>query len=513
MPTVTVLGPLGEAVARATSEAMAAVPRLWERDHTLWQQDPTEVADRLGWLEAPERAARLVPDFEQMTTGLAADGVTDALLVGMGGSSLYPRVLAEMIGSAPGRPGLTVLDSTDPAAVLAVERELHWETTALLAASKSGTTIETVCHLDRFLERLTDAHGSSGAGRHVVPITDPGSALDERASVAGFRAVAHGDPDVGGRFSALTAFGLLPAVMIGLDVEAHLASAREQFEAARSTDPEVNGPAVLGATLAAAARTGRDKLTLVLPEEASTFGLWIEQLVAESTGKQGVGILPVLGEEPDPARLGDDRLVVLVGGHPAGRAIAAAGHPVVELPWTGPEQLAGEVVRWEVATAIAGALIGINPFDQPDVAAAKQATQQMLETGEDLPPTNDPEPLLDDLDARGYVALLGFVTPGGQGEQRLREAAERLRQRLTVPVTVGIGPRYLHSTGQLHKGGPSGGVFVVAVGDDLEDAPIPGRPYSFSRLKRAQAAGDITALRAAGRPVAHVSVEELASLG
>ncbi|GGI08370.1 glucose-6-phosphate isomerase [Egicoccus halophilus] len=507
------LGPLTDAVADATRQALEVVPRMWDRDHTVWRDDPTEIEDRLGWLDAPERADEVRGELERLVADVVADGITDVLLVGMGGSSLYPEVLATTYGAAAGHPRLRVLDSVDPAAVIAAEEELPWQATLLVPASKSGGTVEMACHLARFRERLVDVHTAAGAGRHILPITDPGSALEREASERGYRAVVHGQPDVGGRFSALTPFGLLPAALLGVDLDAHLAPAREQLAAARSQDPSVNSPAVLGATIAAAHRAGRDKLVLVLPDEVATFGLWVEQLVAESTGKQGVGVLPVLDADlADADRWGDDRLVVVLGASPAAEAVARAGHPVVQLPWSGPEQLAGEVVRWEVATAVAGALLGINPFDQPDVQSAKTATDRVLSSGEDLPPTGNADEVLADVAAGDYVALLGFVTPGGDDEQALHAAATRLRSRLGVPVTVGIGPRYLHSTGQLHKGGPNTGRFLVVVGEDARDADVPGRDHSFGRLKRAQAAGDLAALRAAGRRAVHLRPEALREL-
>lgn len=506
------LGPLAAAVETAVADAMALVPRIWARDHTVWQEDPTEVSDRLGWLDAPERAAPLLPELRQLAADVVADGFTDVLLVGMGGSSLYPELLATTFGSASGSPRLRVLDSTDPGAVLAVERDLDWTRTLVVAASKSGGTIEMVSHLQRFQAALVAARGPEDAGAALVAITDPGSGLEARARDEGFRAVVAGQADVGGRFSALTPFGLVPAALLGLDLDAHLAPAATTLAAARSTDPASNDPAVLGAILAAAHQAGRDKLTLLLPAEVSALGAWIEQLVAESTGKGGIGILPVLGEDLDGSSLGNDRLVVSLGTHPALPSLVAAGCPVVELPWEGPAQVAAEVVRWEFATAVAGALLGINPFDQPDVQAAKTASGQVLETGADLPPIDDPTPVLASVVPGDYLGVLGFVTPGSADEATLRAAADRLRTRLGVPVTVGIGPRYLHSTGQLHKGGSDRGVFLVVVGDDPEDAAIPGRDYSFSRLKRAQAAGDLAALRAVGRRTAHVTLAELATL-
>jgi transaldolase / glucose-6-phosphate isomerase len=503
------LGPLAAAVETATAEAMDLVPRIWDRDHTVWGEDPTEIADRLGWLDAPDRADAVADDLRAAADEVIRDGITDVLLVGMGGSSLYPEVLATTFGPQDGAPRLHVLDSTDPGAVLAVEAALPWDRTLVVPASKSGTTIEMACHLERFLVRLREAHGDD-AGRFVTPITDPGSELDQRATAEGFRRVFHGQPDVGGRFSALTPFGLWPAALLGLDVRTHVAAARQELGAARSTDPDENLPATLGAVMAAGVREGRDKLTIVLPAEVATFGLWIEQLVAESTGKHGVGILPVIDEDPSQVHLGDDRLVVVLGDNARAATIAREGAPVASLPWNGPLDLGREVVRWEFATAVAGGLLGINPFDQPDVQAAKTATSKVLSSGKDLPPTSDAREVLEQVGPGDYVGLLAFVTPGSDDERRVRAVADALRQRLKVPVTVGIGPRYLHSTGQLHKGGPDRGAFLVTVGDDPVDAEVPGRDLTFSRLKRAQAAGDFSALSDAGRRVALVSLDDLA---
>ncbi len=507
------LGPLRDAVATATDDALALVPRLRERDHTMFGDDPDEIADRLGWLDAPARGREVSAELERLAADVIADGITDVVLVGMGGSSLYPEVLTRVHGPAAGHPRLRVLDSTDPAALDALEREVPWAATLLVPASKSGTTLETTCHLDRLLERLRDVHGEH-AGRFVVPITDPGSPLDARAAAEGFRTVVHGDPDVGGRFAALTPFGLWPAALLGIDLDAHLATAEAQLDAGMADDASRNAPAALGAILAAAHRVGRDKLILLLPDEVAAFGGWLEQLIAESTGKQGKGIVPLLGDAPDPETATDDRVVVALGEHPEAARLASAGVPVVSLPWEGPAQLPGEVVRFEVATAIAGALLGINPFDQPDVAAAKTATADVLERGEQLPATEDPAALLERVrPGADYVALLGYVTPDGDDEVALHAAAARLRDRLGAPVTVGIGPRYLHSTGQLHKGGPDEVVALIVVGDDPVDVAIPGRDHGFSRLKHAQAAGDLAALRAVDRRIAHVDLATIDSLG
>ncbi len=502
------LGPLTDAVNAANAEALAAVPRIWDRDHTVWSEDPTELADRLGWLDAPWRVEEDGQQLRDLAEGVRADGITDVIVVGMGGSSLYPAVLASTLGPVGDAPRVHVLDSTDPAAVLHMERSVPWDTTLVVPASKSGGTIETLSHLDRFLARLVAIHGDQ-AGRFVLPITDPGSGLHERARSEGFRGPALGQTDVGGRFSALTPFGLLPAALLGLDLDAHVASAKEMLDLARVVEPGTNAPAMLGAVMAAGVRSGRDKLTLLLPEEIASFGLWIEQLVAESTGKDATGVVPILGETPHNATFGDDRLVVALGDHPELEALEAAGVPVLQLSWAGPEQLAGEVVRWEFAIAVAGVLLGINPFDQPNVQAAKTATSQVLDSGADLPGTVDPAQVLDTLQPGDMLGILAFVEPDSANEERARSVAAALRSRYPVPVTVGIGPRYLHSTGQLHKGGNDRAAFLLVVGEDHEDAEIPGRPYTFSRLKRAQAAGDLAALQDAGRRVAHVRFEDL----
>ncbi len=503
-------GELAGRLDEATDEALMACQRLWDRDHTLWGDDPTEISDRLGWLDVPERLAEEAAVIDVVVGQMDAAGVTDVLLVGMGGSSLYPEVVANTADVASSTRGrrLQVLDSTDPAAVLAAEAGTTWANGALIVASKSGSTIETISHLDRFAWRLGDEHGVDGSSR-IVAITDPGSPLEGRARAEGFGAVVHGRTDVGGRFSALTAFGLLPARVVGVDIAAHVAVAEAQLATSRSRDARVNVPAALGAVLGAAVRAGRDKLVIVLPERLQVFGSWIEQLVAESTGKHGTGVLPVLDTDPrELARL-DDLVVVAYGRHDLAD-LAVAGVPIVEIDDPGFSGLAGEVVRWEIAVAVAGALMGVNPFDQPDVARAKDATRRALEAGGQLPPYDDADAALATIRPGDYIAVLGFVTPGGPDDELLRDAARRLSARHGVPATVGIGPRYLHSTGQLHKGGSDGGVFLVAVGDDPHDAGIPGRDHGFATLKRAQAAGDIAALRDVGRRVAHVTIEDLA---
>ena len=493
----------------ATAAALALVQRIIAHDHTVWGDDPTEIADRLGWLETAHRAD--TAKLRDVVTAARRDGITDVLLVGMGGSSLYPQVLAE-IATAPGTR-LSVLDSTDPAAVLAVERRLPWSSTLLIVASKSGTTLETIAHLDRFSERLRQEHGDD-AGRYMLAITDPGSALEARAGTDRFRGVVHGDPDVGGRYSALTAFGLLPSAFLDVDPDEQVRGAAEELDACGSTQAGSNPAAVLGARLAVAARHGVAELELRLPERIAGFGAWVEQLVAESLGKDGIGVLPLVDEPAGDTQRSPRRVVVDVSDDADGPAAEGddAVDGVVRMRYDGIADLGRLVVRFEFATAVAGALLGVNPFDQPDVAAAKEATARVLEEGGKLPPRESIAAHLDAVSDDEAVVLLGFVPPGGAVERELRAAATRIRARTGGPVTVGIGPRYLHSTGQLHKGGPDLGLFVIVVGDDPEDAAVPGRDHTFSELKVAQATGDHAALQAAGRRVVHTSIESLASL-
>jgi glucose-6-phosphate isomerase len=503
------LGPLADAAHAALAELTDrdAVARAWARDHTLWRDDPTEISDRLGWLTVvPDMVAGL--DDLRATCARLAVGVDHVLLAGMGGSSLFPEVVARSTPPAAGAPGLHVLDTTDPAAIARVGADLAPERTLHIAASKSGTTLETNSHLAWAWDRHPDP------ARFAV-ITDPGSQLAGLAQERGFAAVFENPPDIGGRYSALSLFGVVPAILAGADVGGLLASASGITERLR-TAPGANPAARLAATMAAAVRAGRDKLTLVVPDQFATFGLWVEQLLAESTGKDGTGIVPVVGEPlGDPAVYGGDRLfVALLPGsfEDAGRldALAASGHPVVALPCGEAfADLGEQVLLWELATALAGALLGIHPFDQPDVAAAKAATGRVLAEGRpDIPLTPLTE-LLNQVEPGDYLAIQAFVDPGGPVVAGVDAARVALRDRLGVATTVGLGPRFLHSTGQLHKGGPNSGVFVQVVGDDPVDVPIPGQDYGFSALKHAQADGDLLTLRERKRRAGRIHVAEL----
>jgi len=482
--------------------------RLRGKDTSLWPP-PAEVTGAwLGWLEGIERAPRHRAAIDAVVASLLSDGIDDVVLTGMGGSSLFPMVLRAVCGRAAGHPRLHVIDSTDPAAVVRIEGAVDWARTALVVASKSGTTVETLAHLDRFRLRLEGALGARAVDRIIV-VTDPRSPLADLAVTDGFRATVLGDPDVGGRYSALSPFGLLPAALLGVDL-ARLLEVAADAVAGWDIDPWSDaGPAQLAALLADGVGSGRDALHLIVPAAAGGFGAWIEQLVAESSGKGGTGIVPVVVDSPAEVPRGARPMVVALGPVEGLDELSDAGVPVLVTPWDGPDALAREAMRWMQAVALACARLGVDPFDQPDVAAAKAATAAALEAGiePDVPVALGP--LLGELSGAGYVALLAYVDPEDPVVAQLERSARQLAVRTGVPVTFGIGPRYLHSTGQLHKGGRADGVHLVVVGDDPVDVRIPGRPFGFARLKRAQAAGDLVALRDAGRRAHRIDLMDL----
>jgi glucose-6-phosphate isomerase len=481
------------------------VERIWGEDHTVWKDDPTEIADRLGWLTVTGSMAERAADLEAFAHDVAADGFEKAVLLGMGGSSLAPEVLASTFGSADGALELIVLDTTHPDTVRRVTDELDPDRTLFVVASKSGTTVETRSHLEHVWALAPD-------GRRFVAITDPGTPLVDLARERSFRRVFENPPDIGGRYSALSYFGLVPGALIGAPIHELLDRAEEMRRASWLTVPAADNPSVvLGAAIGELARAGRDKLTLVLPEAFAGLGDWIEQLVAESTGKEGLGIVPIVGEPlGEPDRYGDDRAFVTMGEHPGIDALVAAGHPVVRLAEGEADRLGAEFFRWELATAVAGHVLGINPFDQPNVQEAKDATTAILEGGELEDPGLDAlGPLLKEVGAGDYVAILAYLDRTPETEETLQRARVSIRDRLRVATTVGFGPRYLHSTGQLHKGGPNTGVFIQVVDARSTDVPIPGRPYPFGTLIDAQALGDLRSLRARGRRVARVTLDAL----
>jgi len=519
-------------------DALRFGERLWEADPTLWKPGDAAhqavIAGSLGWLSVFEGVRDQIEALGEFVDELRAEGYRSAVLLGMGGSSLAPKVLHEVLGTREGYLDLHVLDSTDPAAVRAVEAAVDLESTLFVVSSKSGGTTETASFHAYFYQRLRELDGDH-AGHHFVAITDEGTSLQQDALAQDFRAVFVNPADIGGRFSALSYFGMVPAALIGADLERLLDGARAMAVACGPEVPAAENPGVwLGVVLGEAALAGRDKLTLVLEPPLRALGAWVEQLVAESTGKEGTGILPVdLEGLGGPRVYGDDRLFAAIGltsvaASPAGRLLLdleAAGHPLVGHELADEYEFGGEFLRWEIAVAAAGQVLGIDPFDQPNVQESKENTRALLagftvsgELLEDLP-AGDGQLAYAIVDGKlpgalaafltqaspgDYVALQAYIQPGDGVWQRLQSIRLAVRGALRVATTLGYGPRYLHSTGQMHKGGPNRGLFLQLVGHDPDDVSIPGQPYSFSVLKRAQARGDLGALRAHGCRVLRV---------
>jgi len=533
------------AVAAALSEIgrRGVVRRVWDKDWTVWGGAPGEIADRLGWLLAAEESLRRLPGFEALAREARAEGYREAAVLGMGGSSLAPEVLGRVFPTGEGGCPLSIHDSTDPSAVLDAARRLDIERTLFLVSSKSGTTVETVSLFRYFYGLVAGLSGADAAGRAFIALTDPGTPLEREARALRFRAVVHGDPEVGGRFSVFTPFGVLPAAIKGLDVRRLLGEGCRAAALCREEDPARNPGARLGALLAVLAAAGRDKLSLLMSEAIRPFGAWLEQLVAKSTGKQGMGILPVPEESPlAETALGPDRFYAVLrlegdAGLDADiRALADRGLPHVILPVTDRYGLGGQFFLWEMATAVAGHLLGVNPFDQPNVETAKAAAREMVrafkERGAfpaDVPAVSESgislfgaghfagvaEGLRAFLEAGrpgDYAALLAFLPPAAEAEARLRRLTAAVRDKTGLAATWSWGPRYLHSTGQLHKGDAGRGLFLVITAGGAEDVPIPdaaGEARSslgFGALKTAQALGDYEALRAAGRRAARLDL-------
>jgi transaldolase/glucose-6-phosphate isomerase len=483
--------------------ARDAVRRLFEADHTLWRDDPTELSDRLGWIPVVREVVDDLPRLAARCDALVED-IDDVLVMGMGGSSLFPEVLARSLEPAPGRPRLHVLDTTDPAGIARIADTCPPARTLHVASSKSGSTIETRSHLEWAWAR------AGGAGRFVV-ITDPGSELGRLARERGFADVFENRADIGGRYAALSLFGVVPGLLMGADVAALLQGGLDGLaHSGPDGAPDQNPAVLLAVTLAGGVRSGRDKATFLLAPEIAALGIWIEQLVAESLGKDGTGVVPIVDEPIGaPDVYGHDR--VFFTQVPIDD-LEAAGHPALVGSFDpSPHGIGHAVVTFELAVALAGAALGVQPFDQPDVAAAKAATNEVLEEGG---VEISPRPL-DDLLAQvrpgDHLALQVFGDPGDHEAHVLEAARAALRDRLGVAVSLGFGPRFLHSTGQLHKGGPPSIVCVQAVGTDPQEIPIPGQPFGFGHLKQAQAAGDLRALQARGIRAGRVDLHELLS--
>ena len=525
---------------RATEESWAG--RLFDRDTSLWTDDPevaANIADRLGWLDAPDHFTLQIPALEGFGDGAIEAGFDSAVVMGMGGSSLAPDVFHRTFGTTEGYLALRVLDSTDPAAVAATVDDLDPLETLWIVASKSGTTTEPLAFLadawaraERALEERDE--DDQKPGEFVVAISDPGKSIESIPHHDDLRGQFLNPPDIGGRYSALTYVGLVPASLIGIDLDSLLAAGQAMLGLCREPNAALNPGLQLGLVMGGLALAGRDKLTILADPPISSFGAWAEQLIAESTGKHGVGVVPVDLEPPrDPGGYGPDRVFVALsvageGGDATRRAdaLAAAGQPVVRIELDDPIDIAGEMVRWEVATAIAGAVLGIDPFDQPNVEDAKERTRRVLAgasgEGADRPTGVDPRnagihmavhdadslaellaPTLKALQPPNYVAIQAFIAPSEAVDERIAAIREALAATKCA-TTAGYGPRFLHSTGQLHKGGPATGVFLQLTSDHPKDREIPGWPYTFGRLIDAQAHGDREALLATERPVVHV---------
>ncbi len=489
-----------EAAHRATAEvlrATRAVERLWANDHTLWQTEAADCADRLGWRDEPARLAHRAIEVTRDVDELRNVGVDSVVWCGMGGSSLFPELIARAPAPRTDPIAFAVLDSSHPAPVRRIIEQPAGAERLYVFASKSGGTIETRTQL----ATLTEAHPAALVG----VVTDPGSDLAALAEDRGWSTWLS-NPEIGGRFSAFSTFGALAAALVGVDVAALANAGQGMNDRCRN---DTDNPAVeLAVFLAAAHTVGRDKLTLITPPTMAGFGAWVEQLVAESTGKHGVGILPVV-DEPigGPDLYGNDRCFVSYGDVAALGALRDAGHPVFDLGPFVPTSLGAELQRWMLATAWVGAALGINPFDQPDVERAKSSARAALDSeNPESPSPGDPSRLLASLRAGDHIVVQAFVDPAGSIATQLDEVRDRLRAAYRCAVTVGIGPRYLHSTGQLHKGGPNSGVFLQILGTALDDVRIPGNDFGFARLLAAQADGDFEALVASGRRVVRCSV-------
>ena len=518
------LGRYGPAVDAALREldSQKVLTRIWNGDHRVWNDDPAEISDRLGWLTLPVAMQEEIPQIESLTAEICDAKYRRLVLLGMGGSSLGPEVLRQTFGSKEDYPELLVLDSTLPSWIRAVDKAIDPAKTLFLVSSKSGTTIEPNSLYSYYRQRVADAVGESRAGGNFIAITDPGTALMTLAVEQGFRRVFANPPEVGGRYSVLSCFGLVPAALMGLDVAELLSSADVMRQACSTREAGANPGARLGAAMACLALAGCDKLTLVTSPGLAGFGLWAEQLLAESLGKDGKGIIPIAGEPHlPPESYSCDRLFVylrLDGDQNEATDTLVDSlrveHPVVQLELTHRHDLGGEFYRWEFATAVAGHIMGVHPFDQPDVQRAKDMTdlalEQYLVSGSFPSPmeSDSIEELLAKAGKGDYLAILAYLEATPEISAALDELRHRISDRCGIPTTAGFGPRYLHSTGQLHKGGPETGIFLQLTAGHGENIQIPGRPYSFGVLADAQAAGDLRALQALGRRTARIRLED-----
>ena len=506
--------------------------RLRERDHTVWRPDQREITDRLGWLDAGDFLRPHLPELNAFVSEICSEGYRDVVLLGMGGSSLGPEVIRLSLlplddGNSHSRenPRLTLLDSTAPGQVAAVTAAIDPEHTLFIVSSKSGGTIETLSFYRHFRSLAESARLEDGAGSNFVAITDTGTPLERLGREAGFRRVFLNPADIGGRYSVLSWFGMLPAALAGIDVARLLDSAAEMRDRCLGAAAETNPGLFLGALLGGMTLAGRDKVTLITPPPIDSFGLWIEQMVAESLGKEGRGIVPVAGEPVlPPDCYGDDRLFVYLRTEDgadvsvirsydqAVERLEDAGHPVARLGLADPYALGAEFFRWEYATALAGSMLDVHPFDQPDVQGAKDNTDALLEAylkQGHLPERAAPgsvAALLDQAQPGDYLAIMSYFPPDPAADALLDELRSRIMEQRRIATTAGYGPRCLHSTGQLHKGGPGSGLYLQLTMDLYQEPPIPGQQYGFDVLATAQAIGDYQALSNLGRRLVAVNL-------
>lgn len=530
------------------ARAQAWIRRLWAKDASLWTGE--DEADWLGWLDAGRAGAIDLGVLNAFQGEVKAAGFAHAVLLGMGGSSLGPEVLAQTFGAQPGFPQLLVLDSTDPAQIRRIERQIDGARTLFIVSSKSGSTLEPDILHRHFWRHVSEAVGEDRASAHFIAITDPGSKLDETARSQHFRQVFHGDPKIGGRYSVLSNFGMVPAAVMGLDVEAFIAAAEVMTRACGPSVPPAANPGVmLGAVLATAAKAGQDKITILASKEIADLGAWLEQLLAESTGKNGAGLIPIAGEFVGPPEAySRDRVIVYLrlDGHDepgideAARALEEQGHPLIRICLASRETLGQEFFRWEMAVAVAGAVMALNPFDQPDVEASKVKTRTLTDeyerTGR-LPPqeaiarsdglalfadARNADALRQATEARSleayleahlrrahkgdYIGLLAFLDRSHEHAAALQKVRACIRDCKHVATVLGFGPRYLHSTGQAYKGGPNSGVFLQITAEPVEDIPVPGEAFSFGVVEAAQAQGDLDVLARRDRRVVRLDL-------
>ncbi len=521
------LPPLSHATVQPVLEALnrdQVIERLWAKDYRLWKADPKEITDRLGWLTVQDQMREQLDLLQRCVTDAKKRNMKDVVLLGMGGSSLGPEVFRTTFGSQKGAPRLWVLDSTIPGWVRQVTKAISPARTLFLVASKSGGTIEVMSLFAHFWKLVTSAKGNQG-GKQFIAITDPGTGLEKMAKDYGFGEIFSNPADIGGRYSVLSLFGLVPAALLGVNISKLLDHAAGMAERCRlQKDALANPGAYLGAAMGGLAKAGRDKVTVIASPSLTTFGLWVEQLLAESTGKEGTGLIPI-AQEPllKPSAYGTDRFFVylkLKGEKnavidQAVQALVKAHQPVLQFNLRNHYDLGAEFFRWEFATAVAGHVLGIHPFDQPNVQESKDNTNRVLDTFQSagrLPTQSNHQPkevanaLSGLLQPGSYLSVLGYTTPTRPLEAAVGRLRRALMSKYRVATTFGYGPRYLHSTGQLHKGGPNTGVFLELVDHMAPDLPIPGRPFSFGTLANAQASGDLESLRTHHRQAIRVQL-------